>query len=54
MFIRGDEPVTIKAAVAFGLENKGRFVEELKALLRIPSVSTDLSMSEMCGERRSL
>ena len=41
MFIRGDEPVTIKAAVAFGLENKGRFLEELKALLRIPSVSTD-------------
>ncbi|MCU1252227.1 MAG: peptidase [Edaphobacter sp.] len=41
MFIRGDEPVTIKAAVAFGLEHKGRFVEELKALLRIPSVSTD-------------
>src|SRR5271170_2043967 len=29
------------AAVAFGRENKGRFVEELKALLRIPSVSTD-------------
>src|ERR1700679_2113482 len=28
------------AAVAFGRENKGRFVEELKALLRIPSVST--------------
>ena len=27
-------------AVAFALENKGRFVEELKALLRIPSVST--------------
>ncbi len=22
-------------------ENKGRFVEELKALLRIPSISTD-------------
>src|SRR5271170_1859209 len=28
------------AAVAFGRENKARFVEELKALLRIPSVST--------------
>lgn len=29
------------AAVAFAQENKGRFVEELKALLRIPSISTD-------------
>src|SRR3984957_16757680 len=29
------------AAVQFAQENKGRFVEELKALLRIPSVSTD-------------
>src|SRR5271168_5241434 len=29
-----------KAAVAFAEENRGRFVEELKALLRIPSVST--------------
>ena len=28
------------AAVAFARENQGRFVEELKALLRIPSVST--------------
>ena len=27
-------------AVAFGRENEARFVEELKALLRIPSVST--------------
>jgi hypothetical protein len=37
----GDEPVPIKAAVAFGLENTGRLVEELKALLRMSSVSTD-------------
>ena len=29
------------AAVEFAQENKGRFVEELKALLRIPSISTD-------------
>jgi acetylornithine deacetylase/succinyl-diaminopimelate desuccinylase-like protein len=29
------------AAVAFAQENRGRFVEELKALLRIPSISTD-------------
>ena len=29
------------AAVGFAQENKGRFVEELKALLRIPSISTD-------------
>src|ERR1700693_496808 len=37
------EPVTTKttAAVAFAQENKERFVEELKALLRIPSISTD-------------
>jgi hypothetical protein len=54
MFIRGDEPVTIKAAVAFGLENKGRFLEELKALLRILLSLQILSMSEMCGERLSL
>jgi acetylornithine deacetylase/succinyl-diaminopimelate desuccinylase-like protein len=34
--------VTMKmAAVEFARENKGRFVEELKALLRIPSISTD-------------
>jgi acetylornithine deacetylase/succinyl-diaminopimelate desuccinylase-like protein len=34
--------VTTKmAAVEFARENKGRFVEELKALLRIPSISTD-------------
>src|ERR1700730_12204236 len=31
---------TTAAAVAFAQENKGRFVEELKALLRIPSIST--------------
>ena len=30
----------VGAAVAFAQENKGRFVEELKALLRIPSIST--------------
>src|SRR3984957_19662650 len=29
------------AAVGFAQVNKGRFVEELKALLRIPSISTD-------------
>ena len=29
------------AALVFAAENKGRFLEELKALLRIPSVSTD-------------
>ncbi len=29
------------AAVAYARENGGRFVEELKALLRIPSISTD-------------
>jgi acetylornithine deacetylase/succinyl-diaminopimelate desuccinylase-like protein len=38
--------VTIKTAVAFGRENKARFVEELKALLRIPSVSTDPEYDE--------
>ena len=32
---------TNMAAVGFAQENKGRFVEELKALLRIPSISTD-------------
>ncbi len=32
---------TKMAAVGFAQENKGRFVEELKALLRIPSISTD-------------
>ena len=36
----GSVTTTMTAAVAFGRENKGRFVEELKALLRIPSVST--------------
>src|SRR5215471_21395189 len=30
----------VMTAVSFAQENKGRFVEELKALLRIPSVST--------------
>ena len=29
------------AAVAFAKDNGERFVEELKALLRIPSISTD-------------
>jgi acetylornithine deacetylase/succinyl-diaminopimelate desuccinylase-like protein len=32
---------TTNTAVAFAKENQGRFVEELKALLRIPSISTD-------------
>src|SRR5580698_8814197 len=36
----GSVTTKMAAAVAFGRENKGRFVEELKALLRIPSVST--------------
>jgi acetylornithine deacetylase/succinyl-diaminopimelate desuccinylase-like protein len=31
----------VAAAVEFANANKGRFVEELKALLRIPSISTD-------------
>ncbi len=31
----------VTAAVGFAQENKGRFVDELKALLRIPSISTD-------------
>ena len=31
----------VVAAVEFAETNKGRFVEELKALLRIPSISTD-------------
>ncbi len=31
----------VTAAVGFAQGNKGRFVEELKALLRIPSISTD-------------
>ena len=31
----------VLSAVAFARENKGRFVEELKDLLRIPSISTD-------------
>ncbi len=36
------ETVAVKmaTAIAFAQENKERFVEELKALLRIPSVST--------------
>ena len=40
----GSESVTtnsVAAAVAFAQENKERFVRELKALLRIPSISTD-------------
>ena len=41
--VSGSGSVTTKiaAAVGFAAENKGRFVEELKALLRIPSISTD-------------
>ncbi len=38
--VLGDESVTTTKAVAFAQENSERFVEELKALLRIPSVST--------------
>ena len=30
----------VEAGVEFALENRARFVDELKALLRIPSVST--------------
>jgi acetylornithine deacetylase/succinyl-diaminopimelate desuccinylase-like protein len=35
------EIMVIDSAVSFAKENSGRFVEELKALLRIPSISTD-------------
>ena len=37
---------TTEAAVAFAKENGERFVEELKALLRIPSISTDPERAE--------
>src|SRR5580704_4919046 len=37
---------TTTAAVEFAEVNKGRFVEELKALLRIPSISTDPAHAE--------
>src|SRR5260370_906444 len=37
----GSVTTKVTAAVGFAQENKGRFVEELKALLRIPSISTD-------------
>ncbi len=33
--------MAVEAAVAFAKDNGARFIEELKALLRIPSVSTD-------------
>ena len=33
--------IAVENAVAFAQENGERFVEELKALLRIPSISTD-------------
>ena len=33
--------MAVEAAVAFAKENGARFVEELKALIRIPSISTD-------------
>ncbi len=39
----------IKAAVGFAQENRGRFVDELKALLRIPSIST---LPEHAGDVR--
>src|ERR1700736_6549822 len=38
--LRTDVEVVMTRAVGFAQENRGRFVEELKALLRIPSVST--------------
>ena len=38
--LRTDLEVVMMRAVGFAQENRGRFVEELKALLRIPSVST--------------
>src|SRR5216684_3378447 len=37
----GSVTTKVTAAVGFAQENKGRFVDELKALLRIPSISTD-------------
>src|SRR5260370_34851612 len=37
----GSVTTKVTAAVGFAQENKGRFIEELKALLRIPSISTD-------------
>ena len=39
--VRREAVTTKMTAVEFARENQGRFVEELKALLRIPSVSTD-------------
>src|SRR3984885_13048314 len=36
----GSVTTTMTAAVGFGRENKGRFVGEVAAVLRIPSVST--------------
>src|SRR5580693_782247 len=36
----GTESQSISAATQFAQKNKARFVDELKALLRIPSVST--------------
>src|ERR1700723_2024619 len=41
MFLESESVTTMMAAVEFAQKNKGRFVEELKALLRIPSISTD-------------
>src|SRR5437899_5870031 len=37
----GSVTTKVTTAVGFAQGNKGRFVEELKALLRIPSISTD-------------
>jgi acetylornithine deacetylase/succinyl-diaminopimelate desuccinylase-like protein len=39
--VRSEAVTTKRTAVAFAQENQSRFVEELKALLRIPSISTD-------------
>src|ERR1700687_975629 len=47
--LRTDLEVVMMRAVAFAEKNKGRFVEELKALLRIPSIST---LPEHAGDVR--
>ena len=40
------------SAVAFARQNHPRFLDELKALLRIPSVSTDPAHKELDVEER--